>query len=358
MTLSPPLPYSPEIETLQDDEGETLASINASFDKILQTTYEDYGRAVRAVHAKAHGILEGTFSVAEALPPELAQGLFATPGSYRVYLRISTNPGDILDDAVALPRGLALKVLSVEGERLPGAQGSTQDFIMVNGPVFTAPDAKKFAGSLKLLAKTTDRAEGAKVLASKILQAVNATLGAVGMESTALAGLGGAPQVHPLGETYFSVTPFRYGEYVAKFRLRPVSANLTILTDRKVRTKGHPNAIREAVRTDMDGIDAEWAFEVQLRRDANRQPIEDASVEWKEDDAPFIEVARLRVPRQDSWDAERVRAVDEAMRFSVWTGLAAHRPLGGVNRARRGAYQHSADFRATANGCPMHEPTA
>lgn len=187
MTLSPPLPYSPEIETLQDYEGETLASINASFDKILQTTYEDYGRAVRAVHAKAHGILEGTFTVAEALPPELAQGLFATPGSYRVYLRISTNPGDILDDAVALPRGLALKVLDVAGERLPGAQGSTQDFIMVNGPVFTAPDAKKFAGSLKLLAKTTDRAEGAKVLASKILQAVNATLGAVGMESTALA---------------------------------------------------------------------------------------------------------------------------------------------------------------------------
>ncbi|HUD93685.1 catalase family protein [Sphingobium sp.] len=357
MTLPPPLPYSPEIETLQDDEGETLAAINASFDEILQTTHEDYGRAVRAVHAKAHGILEGIFTVADVLPPELVQGLFAAPSSHRAYLRISTNPGDILDDAVALPRGLALKVLDVEGERLPGAQGSTQDFIMVNGPIFTAPDAKKFAGNLKLLAKTTDRAEGAKVAASKVLQVVNAALGAVGMESTALAGLGGAPQVDPLGETYFSVTPFRYGEYVAKFRLRPVSSALTELTGAKIRTKGHPDAIRERVQQEMAGIDAEWAFEVQLRRDADRQPIEDASVEWKEDHAPFVEVARLRVPRQDSWDADRVRAVDEDMRFSVWTGLAAHRPLGGINRARRDAYQHSADFRAAANGCPMREPT-
>ncbi len=27
-----------------------------------------------------------------------------------------------------------------------------------------------------------------------------------------------------------------------------------------------------------------------------------------------------------------VQAVDEKMRFSVWTGLAAHRPLGNINR--------------------------
>lgn len=356
MTFSPPLPYSLDIETLQDDEDETLASINASFDKILQTTHEDYGRAVRAVHAKAHAILEGSFQVAGALPRELAQGLFASPGDYRAYLRISTNPGDILDDAVALPRGVALKVIGVEGERLPGAEGRTQDFVMVNGPVFTAPDARKFARSLKMLAATTDRAESVKVAASKVLRAVNAALGTIGLESTLLAGLGGAPQVDPLGETYFSVTPFRYGEYVAKFRLRPVGLALTELAGKKVMTKGHPNAIRETVREDMAGIDAEWAFEVQLRRDANRQPIEDASVEWKEDEAPFVEVARLRAPRQDSWDADRVRAVDENMRFSVWTGLASHRPLGGINRARRGAYQHSADFRTAANGCPMHEP--
>jgi hypothetical protein len=51
-----------------------------------------------------------------------------------------------------------------------------------------------------------------------------------------------------------------------------------------------------------------------------------------------------------------VQKVDEEMRFSVWTGLADHQPLGGINRARNETYRHSADFRAKFNGCPFHEP--
>ena len=92
----------------------------------------------------------------------MAQGLFAVAGEYKVYMRLSTNAGDILTDAISLPRGLALKVLDVKGERLPDADGTTQDFVMVNGPVFQAKTADKFLGSLKLLAKTTDVAEGGK----------------------------------------------------------------------------------------------------------------------------------------------------------------------------------------------------
>ena len=52
-----------------------------------------------------------------------------------------------------------------------------------------------------------------------------------------------------------------------------------------------------------------------------------------------------------------MHAVDEAMRFSVWTGLAAHRPLGNINRARNEPYRHSARFRERFNGCPIHEPS-
>lgn len=42
----------------------------------------------------------------------------------------------------------------------------------------------------------------------------------------------------------------------------------------------------------------------------------------------------------------------------MWTGLAAHQPLGNINRARRESYRHSADFRAAFNRCPYHEPIA
>jgi hypothetical protein len=61
---------------------------------------------------------------------------------------------------------------------------------------------------------------------------------------------------------------------------------------------------------------------------------------------------------QDSWSDEKVRQVDEEMRFSVWTGLSAHQPLGNINRARKAAYRHSSDFRQSFNGCPIHEPQA
>lgn len=351
--ISPPLRYHPDLEQPQPDEAETDASLEKSFDHILETTAEDYGRAVRAVHAKAHGLFEGTFRIDGNLPPELAQGLFANPGTYPAALRISTNPGDILDDNVVLPRGLALKVEHVPGDRLPGAEGQGQDFLMVNVPVFAVPTPDKFAGKLKLLAATTDRAEGAKVALSSVLGFINSALGKIGLESRALAGMGGSPQVHPLGETYFSTVPFRYGDHVAKFRLRPLSPALTALTGTIIDTSGRPDGLRETIREDAASLTSEWAFEVQLARDIEQQPIEDASVEWKEEDAPFVQVATLRIEPQDSWSAEKVQRIDEAMHFSPWNALVAHQPLGGINRARRRAYKHSSDFRVRVNGCPF-----
>jgi hypothetical protein len=354
--VAAPILYSPDVEDVLPDEAETVAKLNETFDTILDRTHEDYGHAVRAVHAKAHAILEGTLTVDAGLPPELAQGLFATPGDHHAFVRLSTNPGDILDDAISLPRGLALKVLDVEGERLPDAEGTTQDFILVNAPIFQAKSAENFLGNLKLLAVTTDRGEGAKKALSAVLRGVNTALSAVGIESATVKTLGGAPNVEPLGETYFSATAFRYGDHIAKFSLRPIAPAMTALTGETIDPAGDRDAIRHRRREETRDMDLEWEFRVQLARDLERQPVEDPSVEWKEDEAPWQRVGTLRVVRQDSWAADRVAAVDEGMRFSIWTGLAAHRPLGNVNRARRDVYRHSADYRARANGCPIHEP--
>jgi hypothetical protein len=52
----------------------------------------------------------------------------------------------------------------------------------------------------------------------------------------------------------------------------------------------------------------------------------------------------------------RSRIVDDGMTFSPWHGLAAHRPLGSVNRLRRQAYEKAREFRATHNGTPVVEP--
>ncbi|WP_447529158.1 catalase family protein [Vreelandella sp. TE19] len=358
MELSTPLRYTPDVETPLEDEQDVIDSLNDTFDTILEHTSEDYGHAVRAVHAKAHGILSGTLSVEQGLSDELAQGLFAKPGEFDVFLRLSTNAGDILPDAVSLPRGLALKVVDVEGERLPDSEGHNQDFILLNAPVFQAPTASKFLTNLKMLASTTDRLEGTKVVASKTLQGVNKALEAVSSSSTTLNALGGAPNIDPLGETYYSATAFRYGDYMAKFMLRPVSDSLKALTGRTVDIDGRQDAIREDVRGEMHHRAGEWEFCVQLCRDLEKQPIEDATVEWEETRTPFQRVATLRVPAQDSWQEEKVKRVEDEMRFSVWTGIIDHQPLGNINRVRKETYRHSADFRARFNGCPYHEPSA
>lgn len=357
MPPRPPLPFTADVETIRSDEQETVQGLIEAFDVILDRTSEDYGHAVRSVHAKAHGILIGEMVIDNKLAPELAQGLFATAGKHQVYMRLSTNAGDILPDDISLPRGLALKVLDVSGERLPDADGTTQDFVMVNGPIFQAPTADKFLGNLKLLAKTTDRLEGTKHTLSAVLRGLNTALGAVGIESPAINSLGGAPNVDPLGETYYSTTPFRYGNYIAKFSIAPVSSSLTEHTGQVIDASDRPNAIRETVRQEMQAIDGIWEFRVQLCRDLDKQPVEDPTVKWDEADAPFQRVATIHVRPQDSWNPEIVQAVDEEMRFSVWTGIAAHQPLGNINRARRAPYRHSAEYRARFNGCPFHEPS-
>ena len=357
MPIAPPVHFSDSVETVGDGEQDTIEGVNATFDKILDTTAHDYGHAVRSVHAKAHGILHGTLTVHGGLPPELAQGMFATPGEHKVYMRLSTNAGDILPDAISLPRGLALKVLDVEGERLPGAEGRTQNFVMVNGPVFQAKTTDQFLSNLKLLAGTTDKLEGTKKAMSAVLRGVNTALEAVGVESPKVQSLGGAPNVDPLGETYYSVTPFRYGDYIAKFALVPVSPDLKAVEKTVIDASDDPDAIRHHIQGEMQLIDGVWELRVQLCRDLEKQPVEDSTVEWKEDDTPFQTVATIHAGRQDSWDDGQVQKVNEEMRFSPWIGLAAHRPLGNINRARKAPYEHSAEYRARFNRCPIHEPT-
>ncbi len=352
-----PVRYSPDVETIQPDEAETVRELEASFKEILDTTSKDYGHAVRSVHAKAHGIARGTLTVRDGLAPELAQGLFAKPGEYEAILRVSTNPGDILDDSIALPRGLALKVLGVEGPRVEGAQGdTTQDFIMVNGPVFTAPDAKHFLQNLKLLAKTTNRAEGGKKMLSGILRGIEATLEMVGMDSPTLQQLGGAPQVHPLGETYYSQTPFRYGDHIAKFAVFPVSKPLTNLTGETINTDGRPDAIRQAVSEELISQGGTWELRAQLNTDLNKMPVEDPTQAWDEKESAFITVATLEVPPQHGWVHGETEALDDALAYNIWNALDAHRPLGNINRARKDTYTFSQDYRGRFNGCPLHQP--
>lgn len=354
-----PTLYTPAVETVSDDEAEVIAEMCETMLKMSATMHEHTGRAMRSVHAKSFGLLRGTLEVLPGLPPALAQGLFSSPRTYDLVARFSTPPSEQLDDRVSLPRAVALKVLGVQGERLQGSEdATTQDFLMVDGPVFAARNAKDFLRQVKLLATTTDKAEGGKRMLSVLLRGASAALNAVGVESTAVQAMGGHSQVHPLGATFFTQVPLRYGQHIAKLSLVPVSSTLTPLIDAPLGDDlaNHPDGLREAVVQFFAANAAEWELRVQLNTDLEKMPIEDASSQWSEEQSPYLPVARIRIASQPAWHGQRSPFIEDRLSFNPWHGLEAHRPLGGVMRARRAVYPSSVRFRVNANGCPIHEP--
>lgn len=349
-----PVAYRADLEHAAVDEQETIHALQVVFADMARKVAEAEGHASRAVHAKGHALVRGRLTVLENLPPQLAQGLFARAGNYDVLLRWSSPPAEQLPDKVSTPRAVALKVLDVPGERLDTAkEGRSQDFLMVNAPVFSAPDPQAFLKNVKLLAATTNRSETGKGVISAVLRGAEAALEAVGGESGALKSMGGEPQRHPLGETYFSQTPYLYGPYMAKLSLAPVAPALTALDGAAIPSE--TDAQRQAIAAHLEHGGGEWELRVQLNVDVDRMPIEDAAAEWPQELSPYVAVARLRVEPQTSWDAGS-QAREDAIAYDQWNCLAAHRPLGAVNRARREVMAVSRAFRSEFNRCPIHEP--
>ena len=64
--------YHPDVEQVLADEQETIEQLNSAFDIILERTAQDYGHAVRSVHAKSHGVLDDSPNAEHAAASALA----------------------------------------------------------------------------------------------------------------------------------------------------------------------------------------------------------------------------------------------------------------------------------------------
>ncbi|WP_375382252.1 catalase family protein [uncultured Sphingomonas sp.] len=354
-----PLRFDPSFEVISPDEDGTQRGLTEAMLSIQRKTHSDEGHAYRAVHAKAHGYVRARFDVLPGLPASLAQGLFATTGSYDAIMRFSTTPGDILDDNVSTPRGVALKVLGVPGARLPGSEAdSTQNYVLGNSPSFQVATAEGFLKQLKVLAKATGHAEPAKQVFSVLSRNANAALETVGQKSATLTTLAGQAPTELLGDSFYSQAPLLHGDYFGKVAVVPVSTELTALSGQSIKLSGHPDAIRESVEAYFRACPAVWELRVQLATDIDKMPVEDAATDWPETESSYQPVARITALPQESWSDELRELVEDRLAFSPWVGLAAHRPLGSIMRARRPAYAAARDYRAHANGVSIHEPTA
>jgi len=86
-------------------------------------------------------------------------------------------------------------------------------------------------------------AEGVKQAVSTVARSTNTILSAIGIHSGSLDNIGHR-YTHILGETFYTIAPIRYGDYVAKLALVPSSDNLGIkclpsLAQKAVRANSH-----------------------------------------------------------------------------------------------------------------------
>ncbi len=351
-----PLIYTPDIETIDENEAQLTREIVERMGATARCAYERHRHALRDAHAKSNGILKGELVVHANLPPELAQGIFAQARTYPVVARLSSAPGDIHSDRIPAPRGFAVKVLDVPGERLsPDIGGANQDFLMVNFPALAFGTIPKYRTMLSLLEANAHAPDvfqrlvaGTAHGAKELLEALGGTPGAT------LQGLA-RDHHHPLGETYHTQAAIRFGDHVAKLALAPRSDNVRALAGQDVPDVGYAT-MRDIVTAHFAQAGAEYELSAQLCVDLARMPVEDASVTWPDALSPQRPIATLRFAPQATSGPARLVHGDDVLSFNPWNGVAAHRPLGGIMRIRRAAYARSAAFRHTLNARPSSEP--
>ncbi len=261
--------------------------------------------AIRDAHAKSHAVLRGTLTVHDDLAPELRQGIFGHPCTYGVVARLSSAPSDIHSDAIPAPRGFAIKVIGVEGERLsPDIGGANQDFLMVNFPVLAFGTIAKYKLMLSLLEANAHAPDTFQRLIAGTARGAKKTVEALGMTPGAtLEGLA-RDNHHPLGESYHTQGAIRFGDHVAKLALSPASDNVRALTGQPV-GKADFSTMRDVMVEHFAGQGAEYALSAQLCTDLAEMPVEDAAVRWDEKVSPHRPIATLRFAAQDAYAPAR-----------------------------------------------------
>ncbi|MBW4444451.1 MAG: catalase family protein [Plectolyngbya sp. WJT66-NPBG17] len=350
--------YSDAVEVKQPDEDRLIRETLDSVSRMGQKVFDKHRHAMRGAHAKGHGGLKGELKIYDNLPEPLAQGLFREPRTYPVMIRFSTAPGDIMPDGMSAFRGMAIKVIGVEGSKLLSAEPDalTQDFLMINRPVFPAGNVTRYLNEQLLQEKVVVSApEEAQQLLTTALRTVSAVTEKVGIDLYPTALGITLPETHILGDTYYTSAALRYGDYIAKISAIPLSDNLQPLMGKTVKTDD-PSALRDLVVEFFREQSAEYELRVQLCTNLETMPIEDASIQWSEQESPYQAIAKLTIPAQEAYSPARRVYVDEVLSFNAWHCIAEHQPLGSIQRVRMQVYEASSRYRHEMNQQPKVEP--
>lgn len=309
----------------------------------------------RDQHPKSHGCVAGEFIVEQNIPEDMKVGVFRKARTYSVWIRFSNGgserdpkTGEFLPDTVGDVRGMALKLMGVEGEMViddPAHEGE-QDFVLMNHPTFFIRDVQ---GYIDFFPVAKALREGKVIFKPgeppQVPPELQAKFQAVAYAFPIVQKIKAKQTTSPLEISYWSATPYKLGNRAVKFSVVPHDVGESFKPENAL---DQSNYLREAMTQYLTDQDAYFDFKMQLQTDAGKMPIEDPTVEWNEQESPYIKVATIRIPAQNFNTACR-QQFDERQSFSPWHTLPEHRPLGGVNRARQRIYGELAKFRNAAN---------
>ncbi len=297
----------------------------------------------RAGNTKTHGLVRGELTIHDTLPENFRRGLFATPRTYRCWVRFS-GPGphiepDINDVGFV---SISVKVMGVEGDKVWDDEKHTQDFTAVCTPSFVTPDVKANASLQYWSRRHLPFFHFIDPRSPHLLDML-------------MQSLWNETQTNPLGATFYSCVPYLLGPGQAmQYSFWPKTK-----VPRKI--PGLPfsppdNYLRDNMIRTLEQMDVEIEMRLQLQTDPFLMPIENNAVLWPTRLSARVPVATLRIPRQ-KFDTPGQFDFARNLRFNPWHCLPDHRPLGNQSRARKRMYDELAKFRQKMNGVDHIEPT-
>jgi len=301
-------------------EDEVIAELVA-----LQLKMMQHEPTRRGQHAKHHGCVDASFVVRDDIPEQYRLGFFKEPRAYAARVRWSN--GRTFVDTEPDIHGMAVKVFGVTGARaLEGVESDEQDFILIDSQVFFARDVKTLLDVMKA------RASPDPAAMKEFAQHDAAALGQLKAALKTVAS--------PLTAHYWSTVPYKLGGGAVKYTAIPAADNG--LADAQPASDSY---LRAAMVTRLSEGNTPVVFDLCVipQTDPDRMPIEDPTRPWESEPVP---VATITVAPQTFDTPERMSQC-EAASFDPWHALAEHRPLGGINRARRAVYPASVLVRRT-----------
>ncbi|WP_044103536.1 catalase family protein [Acinetobacter pittii] len=330
-------------EKLQPNEELLAQNIAQVIEKSIREQYTA-GNALRDAHPKAHGCVRADFHVSKNIPTQFAKGMFIPDRSYQAWIRFSNASNDASNaDIKKDARGIAIKILGVSGQKILESekQAPTQDFIMINHPVFFANDAKRYLSFMN----DVNSHNMIRKLHIPFALGFKGTMNALGARNSQIA--------NPLYARYWSMVPYQLGlgndRQAVKYSVRACSMQPNNLP----KNPSH-DFLREALKKTLQSTDACMEFLIQPRT-SNQMLVEDSMTEWDEKAAPFYQVATIHIPKQN-FDTPEQDKFCENLSFTPWHALSEHRPLGAVNRMRKVIYENISRVRHDMNSALRQEP--